>query len=42
MLFTACKFVMVCYDKNVIHDFTIWEKMKKKLYDDMAHYFMSY
>ncbi len=24
--FMACKFVMTCYDKNVIHDSTIWEK----------------
>jgi hypothetical protein len=39
---------MACCEKNIIHDFMIWEKKNRKkktktnLYDDIAFYFTSY
>jgi hypothetical protein len=40
---TACKFVLACYDKNVICDSTIWKKKMRKIKnDDVVHYSTSY
>jgi hypothetical protein len=39
IVFTTCKFVMACCDKNLISDSTIQKKKrKKKLYGDVARY----